>query len=62
MITMRTDARPAFTNNARRQRGASSPADDQGILRCASVMLALGEAVGAIFVLKIAIDFLSLNY
>ena len=61
---MLTNARLQSTaDKARRRRDtASGPHGDQGILGCALVMLAVGDAVGAIFVLKIAIDLLSLNY
>jgi hypothetical protein len=64
-MTMLTNARLQSTaDKARRRRDTASgpPDDDQGILGCALVMLAVGDAVGAIFVLKIAIDLLSLNY
>jgi hypothetical protein len=64
IMIMLTNARLQSAVKVRRRRDTASGLsdDDQGILRCALVMLAVGDAVGAIFVLEIAIDLLNLNY
>ena len=61
-VTMLPETRPQSIGKTRRLTGSGGPRDDdQGLLSWALIMLAVGDAVATIFVLRTALYLLGFN-